>query len=158
MYGLSPDAICVAKGVAGGIPTGVTLVKQFISDSVPKGSHFSTFGGNPASVNGIVRVFREASRPDFFNDVNRIGVDFALALEGAIPGMKVRQRGLMISAGVPGDIDMRVLRDECLKRQIIVGVFGPTGALKLTPPLNSSAVTLREAARLIGEAYRACSR
>lgn len=158
LYNLHPDAICVAKGVAGGIPTGVTLVSEAISATIPKGGHFSTFGGNPASVNGIIRVARNAlTNVHFFETVEATGVAMASALEVAIPGIVIRQRGLMISADLPGDIDMRELRDECLKRFIIIGVFSPKGALKLTPPLNSSPAMLKAAAHEIGEAYRACS-
>ena len=158
LYGLNPDAICVAKGVAGGIPTGVTLVKESISRCIPKGSHFSTFGGNPASVNGIIRTAERASDDDFFKRLNRAGGLFAKALRSAIPGVVIRQRGLMISCDLPGDINMIQFRDECLRRHIIIGVFGPKGALKLTPPLNSYSPTLHAASFEVGEAWRACSR
>src|SRR5260370_12107669 len=44
--GVQPDIVCVAKGIASGMPLGVTLSKADIMDWVP-GSHASTFGGHP---------------------------------------------------------------------------------------------------------------
>src|SRR5215469_10264092 len=47
--GVEPDIVCIAKGVASGMPLGVTMTKAEIMDWVP-GSHASTFGGNPVSI------------------------------------------------------------------------------------------------------------
>lgn len=46
-YGVVPDCVCMAKGIAGGIPCGVLMAKQKIADSFKPGDHASTFGGNP---------------------------------------------------------------------------------------------------------------
>ena len=45
----SPDILCLAKGIAGGVPMGATLVRPDILAAVSKGEHSSTFGGNPLS-------------------------------------------------------------------------------------------------------------
>ena len=47
--GVEPDMVCMAKGVASGMPLGITMTKAEIMDWVP-GSHASTFGGNPVAV------------------------------------------------------------------------------------------------------------
>jgi 4-aminobutyrate aminotransferase len=47
--GVEPDIVCVAKGIASGMPLGVTISKASIMDWVP-GSHASTFGGNPVCI------------------------------------------------------------------------------------------------------------
>jgi 4-aminobutyrate aminotransferase len=47
--GVEPDIVCIAKGIASGMPLGVTVAKKIIMDWVP-GSHASTFGGNPVSI------------------------------------------------------------------------------------------------------------
>lgn len=46
-YGVVPDCVCMAKGIAGGIPCGVLMAKQKVADSFKPGDHASTFGGNP---------------------------------------------------------------------------------------------------------------
>ncbi len=47
--GVEPDIVCMAKGIASGMPLGVTMAKADIMDWVP-GSHASTFGGNPVCI------------------------------------------------------------------------------------------------------------
>ncbi len=46
-FGVKPDAVCMAKGIAGGIPMGVLAAAQKLADSFKPGDHASTFGGNP---------------------------------------------------------------------------------------------------------------
>lgn len=46
-FDVVPDAVCMAKGIAGGIPMGVMAAKQKLADSFKPGDHASTFGGNP---------------------------------------------------------------------------------------------------------------
>src|SRR2546423_1505877 len=63
--GVEPDIICIAKGIASGMPLGVTLTRANIMDWVP-GSHASTFGGNPvciaAALASLEVIEREAMR------------------------------------------------------------------------------------------------
>ncbi len=55
-FGVVPDAVCTAKGIAGGIPMGLMTATQKLSDSFKPGDHASTFGGNPlaASAGNVV--------------------------------------------------------------------------------------------------------
>ena len=46
-FGVVPDCLCMAKGIAGGIPCGVLMAKDKIAESFKPGDHASTFGGNP---------------------------------------------------------------------------------------------------------------
>jgi len=46
-FGVVPDAVCTAKGIAGGVPMGLMASKQKLADSFKPGDHASTFGGNP---------------------------------------------------------------------------------------------------------------
>lgn len=54
IYGIKPDIVCMAKGVAAGIPTGVTLACGEFSSVLQPGMHYSTFGGSPLSCAGIL--------------------------------------------------------------------------------------------------------
>jgi len=47
--GVEPDIVCIAKGIASGMPLGITVSKAAVMDWVP-GSHASTFGGNPVAI------------------------------------------------------------------------------------------------------------
>ncbi len=56
-FGVVPDAVCTAKGIAGGVPMGLMAATQKLSDSFKPGDHASTFGGNPlatAAANVVV--------------------------------------------------------------------------------------------------------
>ncbi len=55
-FGVTPDAVCMAKGIAGGIPMGAMAAKQEFADCFKPGDHASTFGGNPmaASCGNVV--------------------------------------------------------------------------------------------------------
>jgi 4-aminobutyrate aminotransferase len=60
-YGVAPDIICIAKGIAAGLPLGVTSARANLMDWTP-GSHASTFGGNPVSAtaaNAVIQVIKE---------------------------------------------------------------------------------------------------
>lgn len=149
-YDLDPDLICVAKGVAAGLPTGATLGKAWMVDLIPKGSHFSSFGGNPASCAGILTVHHAASQPDFFQHLELVGALMEERILAVAPDATIRRDGAMLAADL--DVDMVALRDECLKRGVIIGVFGQ-GALKLTPALNIELSTLREAMLRLEAAY-----
>ena len=48
-WNTAPDILCLAKGIAGGVPMGATLVRPDILAAISKGEHSSTFGGNPIS-------------------------------------------------------------------------------------------------------------
>ncbi|HET9849139.1 MAG TPA: aminotransferase class III-fold pyridoxal phosphate-dependent enzyme, partial [Candidatus Dormibacteraeota bacterium] len=45
--GIVPDILCLSKSIANGLPLGVTIVTEAVSERIPKGSHGSTFAGNP---------------------------------------------------------------------------------------------------------------
>ena len=48
-WNTAPDILCLAKGIAGGVPMGATLARADILAAISKGEHSSTFGGNPIS-------------------------------------------------------------------------------------------------------------
>ncbi len=136
LYIVDPDIICTAKGVAGGIATGVTLCKKAIGDSMKKGGHFSTFGGNPLSVRGINNVLDIVERDEaFFQKIWAKGILIKSYLK-AMGWKDVQGDGLLISAEIDPSYNMIELRDRCLEKGLIIGVFSPYGRLKLTPPLN----------------------
>lgn len=56
-FGVVPDALCMAKGIAGGLPMGAMLAKQDFADCFSPGDHASTFGGNPLATACANTVF-----------------------------------------------------------------------------------------------------
>jgi 4-aminobutyrate aminotransferase len=142
--GVEPDMVCIAKGIASGMPLGICMTKAEVMDWVP-GSHASTFGGNPVSIAAAIATMDIIEREAMANAA-RVG---ALMLE-RLNGWKqthpmvgdVRGRGLMIGIELVKDKATRepatALRNKvetlAFERGLMILGCGET-ALRLSPPL-----------------------
>lgn len=142
--GVEPDIVCMAKGIASGMPLGVCLSKAEIMDWVP-GSHASTFGGNPVSIASALATFGVLEREGVANAA-RVGGLIKERLEGwkkthPLVG-DVRGRGLMIGVELVKDKTTREPASEvrnrveylAFERGLLVLGCGET-TLRLCPPL-----------------------
>ena len=94
-FGLQPDVVSTAKGLAGGLPMGATLMSEKVKDVFSYGDHGSTFGGNPVAAAAALSVV-ERLTDDFLADVTRKSKLIRSLLEGA-PGIEsVSGMGLML--------------------------------------------------------------
>ena len=142
--GVEPDMVCMAKGIASGMPLGICMTRAEIMDWVP-GSHASTFGGNPVSIAAALATMDIIEREGIANAA-RVGEHDA----GAAAGWKqthplvgdVRGRGLMIGIELVKDKATRepaaALRNRvetlAFERGLMVLGCGET-SLRLCPPL-----------------------
>ena len=85
-FGLQPDVVSTAKGLAGGLPMGATLMSEKVKDVLSYGDHGSTFGGNPVAAAAALSVV-ERLTDDFLADVTRRSRLLFSLLEGA-PGIE----------------------------------------------------------------------
>ena len=93
--GLQPDVVSTAKGLAGGLPMGATLLSEKVKDVFSYGDHGSTFGGNPVAAAAALSVV-ERLTDDFLADVTRKSNMLRSLLEGA-PGIEsISGLGLML--------------------------------------------------------------
>ena len=94
-YGLQPDVVSTAKGLAGGLPMGATLMSGKVKDVLSYGDHGSTFGGNPIAAAAALSIV-ERLTDDFLAEVTRKSQLIRSLLEGA-PGIEsISGLGLMI--------------------------------------------------------------
>ena len=94
-YGLKPDVVSTAKGLAGGLPMGATLMSEKVCNVLSYGDHGSTVGGNPVAAAAAISVV-ERLTDDLLADVTRKSKLIRSLLEGA-PGIEsVTGLGLMI--------------------------------------------------------------
>ena len=103
--GVEPDIVCMAKGIASGMPLGVCMSKASVMDWVP-GSHASTFGGNPVSIASALATFDILSNGAIANAA-KVGAMMLDRLNGwkkthPMVG-DVRGRGLMIGVELVKD-------------------------------------------------------
>jgi 4-aminobutyrate aminotransferase len=142
--GVQPDIVCMAKGIASGMPLGVCMTKAEIMDWVP-GSHASTFGGNPVAIAAALATMDILEREGIAN-ASKVGGKMMERLAGwkqthPLVG-DVRGRGLMIGVELVLDRETRepatALRNRietiCFEHGLLVLGCGET-SLRLCPPL-----------------------
>lgn len=132
-YGVKPDITTLAKGLAGGIPIGVCLAGEKCADVLTKGTHGSTFGGNPIACAGGRVVLSRAADSSFLAEIREKGDYFRSELM-KIPGVEgVDGLGLMIGIR----LKTKSAADIC-KAAAEAGLLLLTAKnkLRLLPPLN----------------------
>ena len=115
-WGVVPDILCLAKGIAGGIPMGATLVRPDILSVMSKGDHSSTFGGNPISCAAGTAAIQALTQDGLIINAQNMGIIFMdglkkLAQKHSII-REIRGKGLMI--GVELKFDVRDILMECI--------------------------------------------
>jgi 4-aminobutyrate aminotransferase len=104
--GVQPDIVCCAKGIASGMPLGVTISKAEIMDWVP-GSHASTFGGNPVSIAAALATLDVIEKENLLGNSTQVGAHILKRLSAWPKRHKivgdVRGRGLMIGVEIVKD-------------------------------------------------------
>jgi len=133
-YGIAPDVVTFAKGIAGGLPMGGLLANETCSGVLTPGTHAATFGGNPISAAAALEVLNQLT-PELLDEVMRKGEYIRSAIKSwGLPAVgEVRGLGLMIgvslSCAVPRDI-----ADRCTENGLLILTAG-SDALRLLPPL-----------------------
>jgi len=143
--GVHPDIVCMAKGIASGMPLGVTMSKAEIMDWVP-GSHASTFGGNPVSIAAALATLDVIEKEGLVRNAQEVG-DHMLKRMADWPKKHkmvgdVRGRGLMIGVDIVKDQKTREYgnaeRDRIVEQAFKHGVLflgcGPS-TVRIAPPL-----------------------
>ena len=146
-FGVEPDVVSTAKGQAGGLPLGATLLGEKVQNVLGYGDHGSTFGGNPVCCAGAVNVLSRIDEELLAGVREKSKAVFA-ALEGA-PGIEsVTGMGLMI--GVKTKKPAGDVVNACIQK----GVLCLTAAdkVRLLPALNIPMEQLMAAIEVIKQA------
>jgi acetylornithine/N-succinyldiaminopimelate aminotransferase len=133
--GIEPDAIAVAKGIAGGVPIGVLITFGDASDLFETGQHGSTFGGNPLATAAANAVLGEIERADLIGNAVRRGEQLRAGIEaiGSDLVQEIRGSGLLLGIGLTEPRAKQVAA-EALARGLIVNAANDT-SIRLAPPL-----------------------
>jgi predicted acetylornithine/succinylornithine family transaminase len=149
-YGVEPDIMTLAKGLGGGLPIGAMVAKEEVFRGFVKGSHASTFGGNPVACAAACAVLEEVDQPAFLEQVREVGefLQASLrALDGAVPIQEVRGVGLMVGAEVGAEVALKVVA-AARARGLILNTAG-SGTLRFVPPLIATRAHVEEAMGLL---------
>ena len=130
-YGIHPDVVSTAKGLAGGLPLGATMFFDKCEHTLGAGDHGSTFGGNPIACAGACSILRRIDR-DLLLEVQGKSAYLFTHL-GRIKNVKeVAGLGLMI--GLLTTKSSREVAEKCLERGLIV--LTAKDRVRLLPPLT----------------------
>lgn len=135
-YGVHPDAISMAKGLAGGLPVGGFAVGGKLMDVLGPGTHGSTFGGNAMSMTGACVVLEEVTKPEFLKSVEEKGIYLMNSIRALnSPAVaEVRGMGLMIGI-VLKDPSKRSAYVNALMQEGVIVLTAGKDVIRLLPPL-----------------------
>jgi len=131
-----PDIMCLAKGIAGGVPMGATLVRPDILAVMKKGEHSSTFGGNPLACAAGTATLQALTQDGLIENAKSMGEKFLNGLEelkSKHPIIReVRGKGLMI--GVELKFEVKDILMEGIKNGLLL-LYSGRNILRFLPPL-----------------------
>jgi 4-aminobutyrate aminotransferase len=143
--GVQPDIVCMAKGIASGMPLGITMSRADIMDWVP-GSHASTFGGNPVCIAAALATLDVIEKEGLLRNSTEIGKHMLKRMadwprKHSLVG-DVRGRGLMVGVEIVKDQKTKEyapeLRDRIIELAFERGVLflgcGPS-TIRIAPAL-----------------------
>ena len=138
-YGVKPDIVTLAKGLAGGVPIGAFVARGEVARAMQPGDHGTTFGGNPLACAAANVVLDTVPQAEFLAHIRQVGSYFKQqlsSLQEKFPALisEVRGEGLILGAELSRDDIGRDIVNECLSEGIIINcTVGKV--LRFIPPL-----------------------
>ena len=136
-FGVEPDAITLAKALAGGVACGGLLAKKPFAEKLVPGTHAATFGGNPIACAAALATIETIEKDELLPRAGKIAAAFQARFETlrhrCTMIQEIRIKGTMI--GIELSIDGTAIVDECLKRQLLINCTHGN-VLRLLPALN----------------------
>ena len=145
-YGLHPDIVTTAKGLAGGLPLGACLLGERVKDVFSYGDHGSTFGGNPVCCAAALSVLNRLT-DSFLAEVENKGQLLRGLLENAPGILSVSGLGLML--GLQTEKPAAEVVRKCMDNGVLC--LTAKNKVRLLPALNIPGNLLRKAAKVILE-------
>jgi LysW-gamma-L-lysine/LysW-L-ornithine aminotransferase len=147
-----PDIMCIAKGIASGIPTGVTFVKEEIANCMNLGEHSSTFAGNPISSSAGSATIDTIIKEDLVTKASDTGTYFKkklIELKDKHPIIRdVRGLGMMLA--LESRFDVRDILMDGIKNGLLMLYSGRT-VIRLLPPLVMKKEQVSRAVEIMDE-------
>ncbi len=135
LFGLTPDFITCAKGMASGVPMGAMIVTDDIASRIPPGTLGSTFGGSPLACAALLATLGVIEREDLCANARAAEAALRAGLAGSVVG-EVRGCGLLL--GLDAGEFAAGLKADLFRQGILVGGSSEPAVLRLMPPLNLS--------------------
>ncbi len=138
-YGVKPDIVTLAKGLAGGVPIGAFITTEEVANAFAPGDHGTTFGGNPLACSAANVILDTVPKTEFLNHVEKVGEYFKnelYKLADKYPNVieEVRGEGLILGAELKDGIDGRGIVNDVLAQGAIINCTVKK-VLRFIPPL-----------------------
>ena len=165
-FGVEPDILVTAKGIADGFPLAAFTTRDEIAASFKPGDHLSTFGGNPVSCAASLANIEYMLEEHLCEQALEKGaylMDRLTGLKQAMPSIgEVRGLGLMVGIELvsdckrtPATAEAEAVRDHCLSNGMLVGVGGVYGnVVRIQPPLVITRPQIDQAVEAINHALK----
>ena len=149
-WGVEPDIMCLAKGIAGGVPMGVTAMRPEILDSLKVGEHSSTFAGNPLACAGASAAIDALVDDGLVANSEKVGKIFKNGLLELKEKYKIIRdvRGLGMMLGVEMRFDVKDILLDGIKNGILL-LYSGRNILRLLPPLVMNEEEVNKSLQLI---------
>lgn len=148
-YGISPDVVSTAKGLAGGLPLGATLLSEKVQNVLGFGDHGSTFGGNPISCAAALSIIERIDR-ELLDSVKAKSEYIFNELKDAEGIQDVSGMGLMI--GIKTVKPASEVVKECMENGVLC--LTAKDKVRLLPALNIPENDLKKAVEVIKKAVK----
>ena len=149
-WNTTPDIMCLAKGIAGGIPMGLVLAKPEIMDAMKLGEHSSTFGGSPIACAAGTATIEALTDDKLIENASKMGVHFKEGLTRLQEKHKiVRQvRGIGMMLGVELRFDVKEVLFDGIRHGLLI-LYSGRNILRLLPPLVMDETTVSRVVDII---------
>ena len=139
-YNVTPDILCIAKAMGGGMPIGAFIADKRIMLTLthnPDFGHITTFGGHPVSAAAAIATLEELTKnPNLINQVDEKGAIYESALKNHSLVKGIRRKGLLISVELPTvEINQKIIQELLQNGLVTDPFFFMPQAFRIAPPL-----------------------
>ncbi|MBP2677955.1 MAG: Acetylornithine/succinyldiaminopimelate aminotransferase, partial [Deltaproteobacteria bacterium] len=158
-FGVTPDVVTLAKGIANGLPLGAVVARDEVAAAFVPGTHGSTFGGNPVCCAAALAVMDALAAPGFFDAVVRKGE----RLQGGLMEIAGRRtdlrkvRGLGLMVGMEMACETKPIAVRCLDAGLVVNAAAGN-ILRFLPPLTVTEGEIDRALEILSDVLPADGR
>jgi LysW-gamma-L-lysine/LysW-L-ornithine aminotransferase len=153
-WGTTPDIMCLAKGIAGGVPMGLTLVKPEIMEAMKVGEHSSTFAGSPLACAAGIATLDALVEDKLVENASSTGKYFKNGLLALGERHKIIRevRGLGMMLAVEIRFDVRDILLDGIRNGLLM-LYSGRNIIRLLPPLVIDEKTVTRALEIMDQLF-----
>ena len=153
-WNTTPDIICLAKGIAGGVPMSATLTRPDILAAMSKGEHSSTFGGNALSCAAGIATIQALTQDGLVDNAAKVGKFFMDGLEKLKEKhsiiREVRGKGMMI--GVEMKFEVKDILMDGIQEGVLL-LYSGRNILRFLPPLVMTEIEITKVLEILDKLF-----